>query len=157
MGKLQTIRGPHTGDILVSSQDIKNGPLAFNLTQLVTSMAGFQVGYNNNGPVSDLTADRGTRCTSQSISASPMDTRRARELALHAEICHRASVRAHHSMDGPRPLKAESWLTDQPALSVEGLVAKQARSATGDHPDVTMRVCWPSRRCSPLGRPAITT
>jgi hypothetical protein len=45
---------PHIGDVLVSGQDIKNGPQAFNLNQLVTSMAGFQVGWNNNGAVSDL-------------------------------------------------------------------------------------------------------
>jgi hypothetical protein len=28
---------PHTGDILVSGQDVKNGPQAFNINQLVTA------------------------------------------------------------------------------------------------------------------------
>ena len=41
-----------TGDIMVNGQDIKNALAAFNnsATQLITSMAGYQVGWNASAP-----------------------------------------------------------------------------------------------------------
>jgi hypothetical protein len=48
---------PQTGDIMVNGQDVKNALQAFNLNQLITSMAGFHVGWNNNGTVNDVHAN----------------------------------------------------------------------------------------------------
>ena len=44
---------------MVSGQNLKNALEAFNVDQLVTSMAGFQVGWNNNGVVTDISANTG--------------------------------------------------------------------------------------------------
>jgi hypothetical protein len=53
---------PQTGDIMVSGQDLKNALAAFNLDQLVTSMAGFQFGWNSNGTVIDTALNTEVEC-----------------------------------------------------------------------------------------------
>ena len=45
---------PQAGDILVNGQDVKNALQAFNIDQLVTSMAGFQIAWDSNGAFSDI-------------------------------------------------------------------------------------------------------
>jgi hypothetical protein len=45
---------PKTGDTLVSGQDLQSALQAFNLDQLVTAIAGFEVGWNSNGVMSDV-------------------------------------------------------------------------------------------------------
>jgi hypothetical protein len=50
---------PHSGDLMVNGQDIKNALEAFDVDQLVTSLASFMAGWNSNGTVSDVTANTG--------------------------------------------------------------------------------------------------
>jgi hypothetical protein len=48
---------PQTGDILINGHDLRNALAAFNTNQLVTLMAGSQVGWNNGGVISDVHAN----------------------------------------------------------------------------------------------------
>ena len=45
---------PQTGDIMINGQDLRNALAAFNSNQLVTLMAGSQVGWSNGGPPGDI-------------------------------------------------------------------------------------------------------
>ncbi|GGI34587.1 hypothetical protein GCM10010987_80110 [Bradyrhizobium guangdongense] len=45
---------PQSGDLLINGQDLRNALAAFNANQLVTLMAGTQVGWNNGSVTTDI-------------------------------------------------------------------------------------------------------
>jgi hypothetical protein len=69
---------PKTGDITVSGQDLNKALTAFNATQLVTAMNGFEVGWNNNGVAGDMHPNTGnafwTVLKDQHVIAGPLRT-----------------------------------------------------------------------------------